>query len=152
MLSTCADKICVLVCEFYFSLLFQEKAEKSWFDRNANSVELVTENYDSEEDQVNKYKQMKASSKQLKRLQQVWRAYIYCQYFFSFFNLFNSSQMFHTAGAQHADLTSFTIKNIFTSIFSWGINLAMIFFHFGTCYLFTTFSCLLAQSRCQSLL
>ncbi|KAJ1392610.1 RNA helicase, DEAD-box type, Q motif [Sesbania bispinosa] len=29
----------------------QERAEKSWFDRNANSVELVTENYDSEEEQ-----------------------------------------------------------------------------------------------------
>ncbi|CAJ1950042.1 unnamed protein product [Sphenostylis stenocarpa] len=29
----------------------QEKAEKSWFDRNASSVELITENYDSEEEQ-----------------------------------------------------------------------------------------------------
>ncbi|KAK7292619.1 hypothetical protein RJT34_15470 [Clitoria ternatea] len=48
----------------------QAKAEKSWYDRNANSVELVTENYDSEEEQVNKYKQMKASSRQLKKLQE----------------------------------------------------------------------------------
>ncbi|XP_027334820.1 DEAD-box ATP-dependent RNA helicase 13 isoform X1 [Abrus precatorius] len=48
----------------------QEKAEKTWFDRNANSVELVTENYDSEEEQMNKYKQMKASSRQLKKLQE----------------------------------------------------------------------------------
>ncbi|KAL4393458.1 hypothetical protein AHAS_Ahas02G0054000 [Arachis hypogaea] len=48
----------------------QVKAEKNWFDRNANSVELVTENDDSEEEQVNKHKQMKASSKQLKTLQQ----------------------------------------------------------------------------------
>ncbi|GAU19106.1 hypothetical protein TSUD_79290 [Trifolium subterraneum] len=47
----------------------QEKAEKSWFDRNASSVDLVTENYDSEEEQVNKCRQKKASSKQLKRLQ-----------------------------------------------------------------------------------
>ncbi|RDX93054.1 DEAD-box ATP-dependent RNA helicase 13 [Mucuna pruriens] len=48
----------------------QEKAEKNWFDRNASSVELVTENYDSEEEQVNKHKQMKASSRQLKKLQE----------------------------------------------------------------------------------
>ncbi|KAF7827946.1 DEAD-box ATP-dependent RNA helicase 13 [Senna tora] len=48
----------------------QEKAEKNWFERNAESVELVTENYDSEEERVKKYKQMKASSTQLKKLQQ----------------------------------------------------------------------------------
>ncbi|XP_068478000.1 DEAD-box ATP-dependent RNA helicase 13 isoform X2 [Phaseolus vulgaris] len=48
----------------------QVKAEKSWFDRNASSVELVTENYDSEEEQVNKQKQMKVSSRQLKKLQE----------------------------------------------------------------------------------
>ncbi|XP_004509501.1 DEAD-box ATP-dependent RNA helicase 13 [Cicer arietinum] len=47
----------------------QEKAEKSWFDRNASSVDLVTENNDSEDEQVNKYKQKKASSKQLRKLQ-----------------------------------------------------------------------------------
>ncbi|CAL5192497.1 unnamed protein product [Lathyrus oleraceus] len=46
----------------------QEKAEKSWFDRNASSVDLVTENYDSEEEQVNKHRQKKASSKKLKNL------------------------------------------------------------------------------------
>ncbi|KAK4263620.1 hypothetical protein QN277_029009 [Acacia crassicarpa] len=48
----------------------QEKAQKSWFERNAESVELVTENYDSEEERVKKFKQMKASSAQLKKLQQ----------------------------------------------------------------------------------
>ncbi|KAK7390010.1 hypothetical protein VNO78_25307 [Psophocarpus tetragonolobus] len=48
----------------------QEKAEKSWFDRNATSVELVTENFDSEEEQVNKHKQRKVSSRQLKKLQE----------------------------------------------------------------------------------
>ncbi|XP_061340168.1 DEAD-box ATP-dependent RNA helicase 13 [Gastrolobium bilobum] len=48
----------------------QVKAEKSWFDRNANLVELVTENYNSEEEQVNKHKQMKSSSRQLKKLQE----------------------------------------------------------------------------------
>ncbi|KAG5041982.1 hypothetical protein JHK87_005897 [Glycine soja] len=48
----------------------QEKAEKNWFDRNSSSVELVTENYDSEEEQVNKHKQMKISSRQLKKLQE----------------------------------------------------------------------------------
>ncbi|KAH1240989.1 DEAD-box ATP-dependent RNA helicase 13 [Glycine max] len=48
----------------------QEKAEKNWFDRNSSSVELVTESYDSEEEQVNKHKQMKASSRQLKKLQE----------------------------------------------------------------------------------
>ncbi|XP_045796915.1 DEAD-box ATP-dependent RNA helicase 13-like [Trifolium pratense] len=47
----------------------EEKAEKSWFDRNASSVDLVTENYDSEEEQVNKCRQKKAISKQLKKLQ-----------------------------------------------------------------------------------
>jgi len=34
-------------------------------------MELVKENYDSEEEQVNKHKQMKTSSKQLKKLQEV---------------------------------------------------------------------------------
>ncbi|KAL2335923.1 hypothetical protein Fmac_010369 [Flemingia macrophylla] len=48
----------------------QEKAEKNWFDRNASSVELVTDNYDSEEEQVNKHKKKKASSRQLKKLQE----------------------------------------------------------------------------------
>lgn len=48
----------------------QEKAQKSWFERNAESVELVTENYDSEEERVKKYRQMKASSTHLKKLQQ----------------------------------------------------------------------------------
>jgi ATP-dependent RNA helicase DDX24/MAK5 len=39
-------------------------------------VDLVTENYDSEEEQVNKCRQKKASSKQLKKLQTV------CTHFF----------------------------------------------------------------------
>ncbi|KAH1127117.1 hypothetical protein GYH30_015918 [Glycine max] len=45
------------------------KDKKNWFDRNASSLELVTENYDSEEAQVNKHKQMKTISRQLKKLQ-----------------------------------------------------------------------------------
>ncbi|XP_028803488.1 DEAD-box ATP-dependent RNA helicase 13 isoform X1 [Neltuma alba] len=52
----------------------QEKAQKSWFERNAESVELVVENYDSEEERVKKYRQMKASSTQLKKLQQELKA------------------------------------------------------------------------------
>ncbi|KAI4345938.1 hypothetical protein L6164_013023 [Bauhinia variegata] len=48
----------------------QEKAKKNWFERNAESVELVTENYDSEEERVNKHKQMKASSIKLRTLEE----------------------------------------------------------------------------------
>ncbi|KAG5032508.1 hypothetical protein JHK82_016091 [Glycine max] len=48
------------------------KDKKNWFDRNASSLELVTENYDSEEAQVNKHKQMKTISRQLKKLQKVY--------------------------------------------------------------------------------
>ncbi|KAH7573145.1 hypothetical protein JRO89_XS03G0076500 [Xanthoceras sorbifolium] len=48
----------------------QDKANKSWFERNAEAVELIIENYDSEEDRVKKHKQKKASSTQLKKLQQ----------------------------------------------------------------------------------
>ncbi|XP_011091368.1 DEAD-box ATP-dependent RNA helicase 13 [Sesamum indicum] len=48
----------------------QEKAEKSWLERNAESVELVLEDNDSEEDRVKKYRQNKAKSNQLNKLQQ----------------------------------------------------------------------------------
>ncbi|KAG4915482.1 hypothetical protein JHK87_053039 [Glycine soja] len=51
-------------------LVGKEKAEKKWLDRSASTMELVKENYDSEEEQVNKHKQMKTSSKQLKKLQE----------------------------------------------------------------------------------
>ncbi|KAF6144395.1 hypothetical protein GIB67_024622, partial [Kingdonia uniflora] len=49
----------------------QEKASKTWFERNAKSVELVIEENDSEEERVNNHKQKKKSSLQLKKLQQV---------------------------------------------------------------------------------
>ncbi|KAL0456866.1 UNVERIFIED_CONTAM: DEAD-box ATP-dependent RNA helicase 13 [Sesamum latifolium] len=48
----------------------QEKAEKNWLERNAESVELVLEDNDSEEDRVKKYRQNKAKSNQLNKLQQ----------------------------------------------------------------------------------
>ncbi|KAF5465821.1 hypothetical protein F2P56_015792 [Juglans regia] len=48
----------------------QEKANKSWLERSAESVELVMDNYDSEEERVNNFKQKKATSMQLKKLQQ----------------------------------------------------------------------------------
>lgn len=60
-------------------LFLQEKAMKSWFERNAESVELLVENNDSEEERVNNYKKKKISSMQLKKLQQVllWRNSLY---------------------------------------------------------------------------
>ncbi|KAG6732391.1 hypothetical protein I3843_01G167300 [Carya illinoinensis] len=48
----------------------QEKANKGWLERSAESVELVMDNYDSEEERVNNFKQKKATSMQLKKLQQ----------------------------------------------------------------------------------
>ncbi|GAV84775.1 DEAD domain-containing protein/Helicase_C domain-containing protein [Cephalotus follicularis] len=48
----------------------QDKAQKCWFERNAESVELVVENYESEEERVNSYKKKKVGSMQLKKLQQ----------------------------------------------------------------------------------
>ncbi|KAL2506497.1 DEAD-box ATP-dependent RNA helicase 13 [Abeliophyllum distichum] len=48
----------------------QEKAEKSWLERNAESVELVLDDNDSEEERVKKYRQKKATSSQLNKLQQ----------------------------------------------------------------------------------
>ncbi|XVE81965.1 hypothetical protein DITRI_Ditri15bG0108800 [Diplodiscus trichospermus] len=48
----------------------QERANRSWLERSAESLELVVENYDSEEERVNSFKQKKAISTQLKKLQQ----------------------------------------------------------------------------------
>ncbi|KAL2530877.1 DEAD-box ATP-dependent RNA helicase 13 [Forsythia ovata] len=48
----------------------QEKAEKSWLERNAESVELVLDDDDSEEERVKKYRHKKATSSQLNKLQQ----------------------------------------------------------------------------------
>ncbi|KAE8076147.1 hypothetical protein FH972_014812 [Carpinus fangiana] len=48
----------------------QEKANKSWLERSAESVELVMDNYDSEEEIVSNFKQKKTTSMQLKKLQQ----------------------------------------------------------------------------------
>ncbi|KAE8721357.1 DEAD-box ATP-dependent RNA helicase 13 [Hibiscus syriacus] len=48
----------------------QERANKSWLERSAESLELVVENYDSEEERVKNFKQKKASSVHLKKLQQ----------------------------------------------------------------------------------
>ncbi|XP_059632279.1 DEAD-box ATP-dependent RNA helicase 13 [Cornus florida] len=48
----------------------QDKAKKSWLERNAESVEFVMEDNDSEEERVNNHKHNKASSIHLKNLQQ----------------------------------------------------------------------------------
>ncbi|CAN1144784.1 DEAD-box ATP-dependent RNA helicase 13 [Linum perenne] len=48
----------------------QEKATKSWFERNAESIELVIDDDDSEDERVNHHKEKKATSTQLKTLQQ----------------------------------------------------------------------------------
>ncbi|XP_068655059.1 DEAD-box ATP-dependent RNA helicase 13 [Aristolochia californica] len=48
----------------------QEKAKKSWFQRNSESVELLVDENDSEEEQVTNSKQRKQNSLQLKKLQQ----------------------------------------------------------------------------------
>ncbi|KAK9288715.1 hypothetical protein L1049_017178 [Liquidambar formosana] len=48
----------------------QEKANRSWFERNAEAVELVVEENDSEEERLKSYKQKKVSSMHLKKLQQ----------------------------------------------------------------------------------
>jgi ATP-dependent RNA helicase DDX24/MAK5 len=49
----------------------QDKAKKSWYERNAELVELVVDSDENEEDIVKNYKQKKASSMNLKKLQQV---------------------------------------------------------------------------------
>ncbi|KAF8388306.1 hypothetical protein HHK36_026972 [Tetracentron sinense] len=56
----------------------QEKANKSWFERNAESVELVVEDYDSDEGRVNNYKEKKISSIHLKKLQQELNMLLSC--------------------------------------------------------------------------
>ncbi|KAE8698333.1 DEAD-box ATP-dependent RNA helicase 13 [Hibiscus syriacus] len=48
----------------------QERANKSWLERSVESLELVVENSDSEEERVKSFKQKKASSAHLKKLQQ----------------------------------------------------------------------------------
>ncbi|BFG15607.1 hypothetical protein CerSpe_018810 [Prunus speciosa] len=48
----------------------QEKSKKSWFERNAELVELVVDNDDSEEGRVKNHKKRKASSMNLNKLQQ----------------------------------------------------------------------------------
>nr|DAD20095.1 TPA_asm: hypothetical protein HUJ06_021558 [Nelumbo nucifera] len=48
----------------------QERAKKSWLERNAESVELVIEDNESEEERVSSHKKKKISSIHLKQLQQ----------------------------------------------------------------------------------
>ncbi|KAL8144415.1 hypothetical protein V2J09_017447 [Rumex salicifolius] len=48
----------------------QEKAEETWIKRNAESMELDLDDNDSEEERVNTHKKKKASTLQLKNLQQ----------------------------------------------------------------------------------
>ena len=57
--------------------MFQEKAKKSWLERNAESIELVLDDNDSEDERVNKHKQKKASSAHLKKMQQVSSSHSY---------------------------------------------------------------------------
>ncbi|KAI3995744.1 hypothetical protein MKX01_007223 [Papaver californicum] len=47
----------------------KEKVNKTWFERNAKSVELVVDEDDSEEERVNSHKQRKATSSKLIKLQ-----------------------------------------------------------------------------------
>ncbi|KAK9062576.1 hypothetical protein SSX86_019763 [Deinandra increscens subsp. villosa] len=48
----------------------QDKADKSWFQRNAESIELIVDENDSEDERANNFRKKKASSAQLKKLQQ----------------------------------------------------------------------------------
>ncbi|XAR62708.1 RNA helicase [Bertholletia excelsa] len=48
----------------------QEKAKKSWFERNAESIELDLEDNESEEERVSSHEQKKATSIHLQKLQQ----------------------------------------------------------------------------------
>ncbi|XP_024025921.1 DEAD-box ATP-dependent RNA helicase 13 [Morus notabilis] len=48
----------------------KEKAKKSWFERNAELIDLDMDNDESEDERVNNYKQKKATSTNLKKLQQ----------------------------------------------------------------------------------
>jgi ATP-dependent RNA helicase DDX24/MAK5 len=49
---------------------FQENANKSWLQRNAESMGLLLETSDSEEERVQGHKQRKATSANLQKLQQ----------------------------------------------------------------------------------
>ncbi|PHT38554.1 DEAD-box ATP-dependent RNA helicase 13 [Capsicum baccatum] len=48
----------------------QDKAKKNWLERSAESMELVLEDNDSEEERVNNHKRKKATSAQLTKLQE----------------------------------------------------------------------------------
>ncbi|XP_076897165.1 DEAD-box ATP-dependent RNA helicase 13-like [Bidens hawaiensis] len=48
----------------------QDKADKSWFQRNAESIELMVDENDSDDERANKIRKKKAGSAQLKKLQQ----------------------------------------------------------------------------------
>ncbi|GAA0150835.1 RNA helicase [Lithospermum erythrorhizon] len=48
----------------------QDKAKKTWFEKNAEIIGLDFEENDSEEERVNKFKQKKTNSSQLSKLQQ----------------------------------------------------------------------------------
>ncbi|KAL7145088.1 hypothetical protein ABFS83_07G055800 [Erythranthe nasuta] len=48
----------------------QVKAERTWLERNAESVELILDDSDSEEDRLKKYRENKSKSNQLNKLQQ----------------------------------------------------------------------------------
>ncbi|XP_030459396.1 DEAD-box ATP-dependent RNA helicase 13 isoform X1 [Syzygium oleosum] len=56
----------------------QEKAQKSWLERNAEALQLDVEKYDSEEERVNAHKKRKASSNKLKQLQQDLKNLLSC--------------------------------------------------------------------------
>ena len=51
---------------------FQANASKSWLQRNAESMGLILDASDSEEERVQGHKQRKATSAKLQKLQQVW--------------------------------------------------------------------------------
>ncbi|CAI9271286.1 unnamed protein product [Lactuca saligna] len=48
----------------------QDKADKTWFQRNAESIELIVEENDSEDERANTIRKTKANSAKLKNLQQ----------------------------------------------------------------------------------
>ena len=49
----------------------QDKAKKTWYEKNAELVELVIDSDEDEEDRAKNYKQKRASSFNLIKLQQV---------------------------------------------------------------------------------
>lgn len=59
---------------FLFSFFFffqKEKAQKSWFEQNAESVELLMDDDESEDERAKNHKQKRISSANLGKLQQV---------------------------------------------------------------------------------